>query len=140
MTLGEKISKLAEEKGITQRELADMVDVTEVSMSRFIQGNRMPQGLHLANLSKALGVSADYLISDDEPENKQETPKVYQGAFIEVHVGRTWTDRTPVMVNLDHVVTIVKDGEFSRISFLDDSSMSIYESYDKVKGIVEGRQ
>lgn len=40
--LGKRISEMLEKKGITQREYAEMIGVTEVAMSRFIKGERIP--------------------------------------------------------------------------------------------------
>lgn len=40
--LGKQISVMLEKKGITQREFAEMVGVTEVAMARFIKGSHIP--------------------------------------------------------------------------------------------------
>ena len=42
-TLGGRIAELLEKNGLTQRELAEKVGVTEVSMSRYISNDRTPQ-------------------------------------------------------------------------------------------------
>lgn len=39
---GKRINELCRQKGITVRELAEKSNTTEVSMSRFITGARMP--------------------------------------------------------------------------------------------------
>lgn len=44
--LGKRISEMLEKKGITQREYAEMIGVTEVAMSRFIKGERIPPVVH----------------------------------------------------------------------------------------------
>ena len=51
-TLGGRISELLDKNGMTQRELADAVGVTEVSMSRYIKGDRVPKGPIIANIAQ----------------------------------------------------------------------------------------
>ena len=48
--------KMIKEKGLTQRELASKVGVTEVSMSRYIKGERVPSGPIVVNIAKELGI------------------------------------------------------------------------------------
>ncbi len=70
--LGERISELLTKNGITQRELADLVGVTEVSMSRYIKGGRVPKGPIIANIALALHTTTDYLLgqeADDDAEH-----------------------------------------------------------------------
>lgn len=63
-TIGEKIQLLREELNLNQRELADLVGITEATLSRYENNKREPKGLILAKLAKALNVSTDYLLDD----------------------------------------------------------------------------
>ena len=47
--------------GLKQRELAKMVGVTEVSMSRYMTGNRQPRGTKLVEIANALQTTPEYL-------------------------------------------------------------------------------
>ena len=58
--LGKRISELLIKNGLTQRELAKIVGVTEVSMSRYISGDRTPKGPIVANIATALHTTSDY--------------------------------------------------------------------------------
>lgn len=60
--LGDRIKILLDRRGMAQRELADRIGCTEVSMSRYITGARMPKAPTLAKIAKVLGVSADVLL------------------------------------------------------------------------------
>ena len=62
MNIGERIEKILEERNITQRELANIVDVDETIMSRIIKGNRKPKAEVLANIATALHTTTDYLL------------------------------------------------------------------------------
>ncbi len=70
-TLGERISELLEKNGMTQRELADLVGVTEVSMSRYIKGGRIPRGPIIANIALALHTTTDYLLGQEADEDSE---------------------------------------------------------------------
>ena len=51
---------------MTQRELAEKVGVTEVSMSRYISNDRTPKGPVIANIATALHTTSDYLLGTEE--------------------------------------------------------------------------
>ena len=63
-TIGEKIQILREELNLNQRELADLVGITEATLSRYENNKREPKGLILAKLPKTLNVSTDYLLDE----------------------------------------------------------------------------
>ena len=64
--LGGRIADLLKQSGLTQRELADRVGITEVSLSRYISGNRTPKGPVIANIANALHTTSDYLLGTEE--------------------------------------------------------------------------
>lgn len=72
--LGRRLSDLLEQRGITQRELAEKVGVTEVSMSRYINGGRTPQAHILANIAKELNTTSAYLLGQDSEDTEPEKP------------------------------------------------------------------
>ena len=72
--LGGRIAELLTQLNMTQRELADKVNVTEVSMSRYIKGDRVPKGPVIANIATALHTTSDYLLGI-EPDDF-DFPKV----------------------------------------------------------------
>jgi transcriptional regulator with XRE-family HTH domain len=69
MKIGKKIEKILEESGITQRELANKINLDETILSRIIKGERNPKAEVLANIATALHVTSDYLLDiDDDSE------------------------------------------------------------------------
>lgn len=68
-TLGGRIAELLTQLNMTQRELAEKVDVTEVSMSRYIKGDRVPKGPVIANIATALHTTTDYLLNGKSSES-----------------------------------------------------------------------
>ena len=64
-TLGGRIAELLAQLNMTQRELAEKINVTEVSMSRYIKGDRVPKGPVIANIATTLHTTTDYLLNGD---------------------------------------------------------------------------
>lgn len=66
--LGDRIMVRLQEQHITQKELAQMVGVTESALSRYINNEREPKLEVLANLATALDTTVDYLTTGAKPE------------------------------------------------------------------------
>ena len=65
-TLGERILELLKKYNMTQRQLADIVGTTEVSICRYVKGERIPRGPVIANIAKALHTTSDYLLGTED--------------------------------------------------------------------------
>ncbi len=80
MTLGSKIKKARTEANLTQKELADQLSVTFQTVSKWEGGVTEPDLATLRAIVKILGVSLEYLVSEDEdvPESEpsEEEPSV----------------------------------------------------------------
>lgn len=57
----ERLKEAREKKGLSQRKLAEMVKVSQASISWFESGDAMPSGNKIGLIADALGVSIDYL-------------------------------------------------------------------------------
>lgn len=62
MSLGNRISKILYERNLTQKDLARLIGVTEVSIGRYVNDKREPKTSTLLDIAIALGVSTDYLL------------------------------------------------------------------------------
>lgn len=51
-----------EKRNMSQRELAKLIGITEVTMSRYINGERIPNITILTMICKVLNISADWLL------------------------------------------------------------------------------
>ena len=72
MTLGQKIKKLRNDKGLTQKDLADQVHVTFQTVSKWEKDENEPDVSTLREIAKLFGVTVDYLINEDEEVDNQE--------------------------------------------------------------------
>ncbi len=76
MNLAEKLVCLRKEKGLSQSELAEMVNVSRQAVSRWETGAAIPSTENLKYLGVLYDVSLDYLLNDtaDETERNQGIP------------------------------------------------------------------
>ena len=66
MTWKEKVTKLMNERGITQKQLSQLSGITESSISRYLHNDQRPRMDIVVNIAKALHVETDYLLDEDE--------------------------------------------------------------------------
>lgn len=72
MTIGEKISKLRKENNYTQEQLAEILNVSRQSVSKWETDLTYPETEKIFALSKLFDCSADYLLKDDADESGRE--------------------------------------------------------------------
>lgn len=58
----ERLKSIIDAQNVSQKELAELIGVTEVTMSRYVNGQRMPKAPILVKLAKELGVTVDWLM------------------------------------------------------------------------------
>lgn len=75
MTLGEKIQKLRQERNLTQKELADKLDITTGIIAVWESDETTPSVADIVELSLALGVTTDSLIVDNESSKTEMVNK-----------------------------------------------------------------
>lgn len=75
MTFGEKLFKLRRQEGFSQEDLAGRLNASRQAVSRWEQGETMPDAPNLLQISRLFGVSADYLLHD-ECESDRDIPAV----------------------------------------------------------------
>ena len=62
---GERLLSLLQKQGVTQKELAERINTTEATLSRYVSGDREPKADMLANISTALHTTSDFLLGID---------------------------------------------------------------------------
>lgn len=88
MKLEEKLVSLRKKKGLTQMNVAEVLNVSRQAISRWESGTTIPSTENLKTLSKLYEVPVDYLLREDHEEySLQETAKAG------VHEPRYWKNR-----------------------------------------------
>ena len=70
--IGERLTELLRQQGMSQKQLSELVGVTEATISRYMTGDRTPKSGILANMATALHTTSDYLLGN-ETENDDDT-------------------------------------------------------------------
>lgn len=95
MTLGESIYYYRKRAGLSQEELAQKVGVSRQAVSRWELGEASPETGKLMALAKALGITADRLLSGEAPE--ESAPEAVSGGEEKEASLSDW-DRLPSFV------------------------------------------
>lgn len=61
-TIGLNIARKCRELKLTQKQLAEMTELTEAGISRYISGQRLPRIDILLRIAEALSCTLDYLL------------------------------------------------------------------------------
>ena len=73
MNLAEKIQNLRKEKQLSQEELAEKLDISRQSVSKWESGLALPEIDKIIMLGEIFNVTTDYLLKDGEVANNQES-------------------------------------------------------------------
>ena len=73
MTFGEKLQKLRARAGLSQDQLAELLDVSRQAVSKWERDEAMPEAEKLVRISRQFGVSTDYLLLEER--EAPETPR-----------------------------------------------------------------
>lgn len=71
-----RISELLAARGMTQKDLAAAANITESAISHYIKGDRVPRGVNLIKIARALGTTTDYLLEQDDVVDRENDLKV----------------------------------------------------------------
>lgn len=71
MGLNDRIVELRKQRGMSQEELAERLNVSRQAVSRWETGTAMPDAANLLQLSRIFGVSTDYLLGAEPPAEKE---------------------------------------------------------------------
>ena len=68
-TTTQRMKELISKKGISQKQLAKISGLTESTISHYVRGERIPGGVNLIKIAKALDTTTDYLLGNEENED-----------------------------------------------------------------------
>lgn len=82
-TIAKNISYYMQLKNLKQKELADLVGITESAISRYLQGNREPKVTVLSKIADVLDVTIDMLYECEKWKScKCEMPKNWEKVLV----------------------------------------------------------
>lgn len=65
MTLGQKLKEIRKRFGLSQEQLAEIMNVSRQAITKWENDGGMPDVSNLQELSKVFGITVDYLLNDD---------------------------------------------------------------------------
>ena len=146
MFIGKRIKELRLKKGMTQLELANLLFVTDRTISKWEQEKGNPDYNSLVGLSTILDVSIDYLVTGKEyvHSNSENTRKAinYFESIIEQELDNEYCARQIASYIQEHSLDQVKDAldkcysVYLSKSKKPYSSLAIKNAIDKIGGIL----
>ena len=100
MFIGSRVRELRKAKGLTQQDLADMINVTKVSVCCYEKGTRTPNLDTFVDLINALDTTAAYLLGMDNvvvAENEEDYKVVLPKEDIQINT------------NLENIVILINE-------------------------------
>ena len=101
MILSEKIIMLRKKYGWSQEELAERLDISRQSVSKWESGASIPDLERIVGMSQLFGVTTDYLLKDEMEETEFAdgmTPEITEGKVITVEEANTFLEATRNML------------------------------------------
>ena len=71
--IGQFIKTMRKARHITQKELAESLNITSQAVSRWENGDALPDTMLLLDLAECLGVSVDLILKAGNPDFKKES-------------------------------------------------------------------
>ena len=116
MTIGKRIAQLRKEKGLTQEELSQKMEVSAQAVSKWENDQTCPDIASLPKLAKILGVTVDELLSGRE-ENapvarvlEPEARKELKDMMLRIVVDETYGDHVKVNIPMALVQVALEMG------------------------------
>lgn len=75
LNFGGRVMGVLRQRGLTQKDLADAVNMTETTISRYLNNTRIPKATVVMNIAQALNVSCDYLLGKERGTQEGPTPQ-----------------------------------------------------------------
>ena len=67
-----RITGLLSRLNMSQKDLSLATGITESAISHYVKGDRVPRGVNLIKIAKALDTTTDYLLGNAEDEREKE--------------------------------------------------------------------
>lgn len=98
MTIGEKIAKSRRTMNLTQDQLAELLEVTRQTISKWESDLAFPETAKIAKLAGILNVTCDYLLREDKPVSVQVSMTDNNNYALD------WTKLYPVLAAYENIV------------------------------------
>ena len=98
-----QFKKLIDKRGLTQRAVAERINTTETTISRYVSGDRTPNIETAVELASVLGVTLDVLVGADLPAAGRTPPDI--SILVSCYQNASIADRQVLWSLLDRYMT-----------------------------------
>lgn len=98
-----QFKELIDKRGLTQRAVAERINTTETTISRYVSGDRTPNIETAVELASVLGVTLDVLVGADLPAASRTPPDV--NILVACYEKASISDRQVLWSLLDRYMT-----------------------------------
>lgn len=102
MKTGEKIAKARKDLNLTQDQLAELLDVTRQTISKWECDLSLPETAKIAKLAEVLNVSCDYLLKEEKQTVEVPVKSTENGYVV------NWTKLYPILVEYQSTVDCIQ--------------------------------
>lgn len=112
-TFGERLGIAVKMAGMTQRQAAEEIGVTEVSLGRYIHNQRRPDVSMIVSMVRVLHCDADWLLGiwKDVPEENMVTMSYMQALMAAREFSKSWTTQQRLNVIREILTTIEREAD-----------------------------
>lgn len=125
MSLGEKLMNLRKQEGFSQEELADKLDVTRQTVSKWETNQTIPEMEKAKMLSQIFNVSYSFLLDDNET-SRQEVD--YESVSDSIDWTKAWSKKYPILASYQSKISV--DRYSDKISSLFNEFQKEYDFSD----------
>lgn len=115
MKLGERIRELRKAKGLTQKQLGKLIDISEVMVGQYERGIRKPKYDKLKEIAVALGVHPNTLIENDTESFEYKVCDDFEkiGIFTDQlrYLGYVFVTKPNCYVDKDNAIEIIDENK-----------------------------
>ena len=137
MRIGERIKKARKKNRLTQAEIAEKMDVHEVTLRTWENTDRGPNSAMMPSLASALGTTVAYLVGetdDPEPQKHQDLDDIEPQKYQRLVVLSEQADE------IKQVIEAVKDNKFLRDLVLMMSKMDTADIAEAARFIADKKE
>lgn len=150
MTLGEKIKKIRNKFGLSQEDLASIINVSRQAITKWETDNGLPDTDNLKELSKVFGLTIDYLLNNNElpllvmrkelDKDQYESKISSYDKILKAYYPEPWkiyvVTRNKKMGKLESLFDILTGGDYYLIESASDLSPYYLVKKDNLKLLV----
>lgn len=103
MSFGEKLSKLRKENNYTQEQLADVLNVSRQSVSKWESDLAYPETEKLIKISELFNCSLDYLMKENCDNNNSNSNNIKINSLLNLNIAERKSDKIVMGLPLYHI-------------------------------------